>query len=206
MHLKTLILLDWDDTLYPTSWTVKNNIDMNDKNNIRKYQLYFFKLDAILYKLISTLLKYGTVIIVTNAAKKWVFMTLTMLPNTQKLIQDKVYIFSARELYQNQYPNEMTLWKKLIFKKIVSQYFLENCTQNIISVGDADHEFIALTDLYDINSVTNKKLLKTIRFLTTPSFESLIDQLQVLSKCSQQICTNAKHMDLKFEDNLYNNN
>jgi hypothetical protein len=200
MYIKTLIILDWDDTLFPTSWIVENNIDMTNTNIQYKYQMLFSKLDNILYKLITTLLKYGTVIIVTNAIKKWISISSSVLPNTQKLIKDNVYIFSARELYQEQYPNEMTLWKKMIFKKIVSQYFLENCIQNIISVGDADHEFLALTDLYDINSIKKIKLLKSIRFMAAPSFDSLIDELQVLNNCLQQICTQKKHMDLKFED------
>ncbi len=26
----TLIILDWDDTIYPTSWTIENKIDQNN--------------------------------------------------------------------------------------------------------------------------------------------------------------------------------
>jgi len=198
---KTLIILDWDDTLFPTTWLLKNNIDLNIKDNVYKYIVFFSKLDTILFQLINKLLKYGNVVIVTNAAKKWIDLTLNLLPNTQKLINNKIIVISARELCQESYPTEIYLWKKIIFNKLTHNYFSNIKLQNIISVGDADYEFNALIDLYDKQSFIKNKLLKTIRFAKEPSFDSLTDQLEILYSCIDNVITSNNHCDLQFINN-----
>ena len=197
---KTLIILDWDDTLFPTSWIVKNNINLSDKNMQNQYIVIFSRLDTILYNLFNKLLKHGQIIIVTNAVIKWIVISSNMIPNTQKILKDKILVLSARDAFQNQYPNEMHKWKKKLFEKIVDKYFLKHKLQNIISAGDAEHEFNALTNLYNENSVANLRLLKTVRFIKDPSFEELIDQLEVFNNCVNKILLSRKHMDLKFLD------
>ena len=197
---KTLIILDWDDTLFPTSWTVQNGFDLTDKNNLTKYIQMFSVLDDHLYNLLKKLKKYGTVVIVTNASTKWIKISSTILPKTQQLLLTEINTLSAREMFQEQYPNDLTMWKKLIFEKITAEYFAGHNNQHIISIGDAEYEFLALTDLYNEMSAMNKRLLKSIRFVKTPTFESLIDQIDVLSNSVDQILTNKKHMDLTFKN------
>lgn len=196
---KTLIILDWDDTLFPTTWFVKNNINLNN-NKQNQYIVFFSRLDSLLSQLLSKLIKYGQVVIVTNATSKWIFLSSNLLPNTQKLIKEKILIVSAREFYQEKYPDQMILWKKLIFKQLVSNYFLDHLLQNIISIGDADYEFYALIDLYNEHSFIKNRLLKTVRFLKEPSFEDLIDELDVLNASLHKLLVSNKHMDLKFKD------
>ena len=199
-NYKTLIILDWDDTLFPTTWTIQNNIDMTNKFTYKQYMSLFEKLDTILSNLLIKFQKYGTVVIVTNAATKWVKISSIVLPKTQKIITSSIQIISAREMLQEKYPNNMNLWKKIIFDELVINYFAEHGYQHIISVGDAEYEFLALVELYNEHSVINKRLLKTVRFVTSPSFESLFDQLSVLYQSTDKILTSKKHMDLKFKD------
>lgn len=198
MEYKTLILLDWDDTLFPTSWIMRNNIDLTDEESVHKYIKFFSKLDILLYNLLSNLKKYGSVVIVTNAMLKWIKITSNVLPNTQKLFMNSIKILSARDIYQDQYPNNMQMWKKIVFKNLVKKYYTDSCLQNIISIGDAEYEFNALVDLYDVNSVINKKILKTIRLLKDPNYDFLLDQLKVLNKSIKKICEDKKHLDLIF--------
>lgn len=198
-NYKTLIILDWDDTIFPTSWVIKNNINLNDKNMQNQYIVFFARLDGILYDLLHKLLKHGQVIIVTNAVIKWVIVSSNILPYTQKILKEKILILSARDAFQNKYPNEMHKWKKKIFEKIVEQYFIKHKLQNILSVGDAEHEFNALTDLYNEHSIVKLRLLKTIRFMKDPSFDQLIDQLEVFNNCADNVLSSKKHMDLIFK-------
>lgn len=116
-NYKTLTILDWDDTLFPTSWIVKNNINLNDKNMQNQYIVFFSRLDTVLYDLLNKLLKHGQIIIVTNAVIKWVIISSNMLPHTQKILKDKILILSARDAFQSKYPNEMHKWKKKCLKK-----------------------------------------------------------------------------------------
>lgn len=200
LKYKTLIILDWDDTLFPTTWIIKNNINLTNTNMQNHYIVLFSKLDIILSQILSKFIKYGQVVIVTNAASKWVSVSLNILPLSKELIHDKIFIISAREFCQEKYPNQMPLWKKFIFKRLVANYFLDHKLQNIISIGDADYEFNALLDLYNENSLIKNRLLKTIRLLKEPSFDNLIDQLYVLNNSLHKFIRIQKHMDLKFKD------
>ena len=48
----TLIILDWDDTLFPTSWISKNNIEfLSNENKDLLYNKFFYKLLNKLRKL-----------------------------------------------------------------------------------------------------------------------------------------------------------
>ena len=52
MSENTLIILDWDDTMFPTSWVTSNKINVNNTNDIENYKLTFVELDQILYQLL----------------------------------------------------------------------------------------------------------------------------------------------------------
>jgi hypothetical protein len=197
---KSLIILDWDDTLFPTSWINKNKIDLTNETQQQKHIVFFSKLDSILYDLFSKITKSATVIIVTNAVVRWILLSSVMIPNTQKLLRDHVTVLSARDIYQSKYPNDMHVWKKALFQNIVQEHFDKYPYQNIISIGDAEYEFIALTDLYHHQHVKNGRLLKSIRFVRDPSFKSILDQLNVLNNSIHNILSSGRHMDLQFTD------
>jgi len=198
-NYKTLIILDWDDTIFPTSWIARNNINLNDNVLMKnKYFDMFSILDSILCKLFTKFLIFGKVLIVTNASAKWVNISAQHLPNLLKIINKSITIISARDLFQNEYPDKIYLWKKLTFNKLIisiSQYKL----QNILSIGDAEYEFNATIDLYNEYARLNQRLLKTIRFMKNPSFDDLIDELNVLYLCSENIIKNINHVDLMFK-------
>lgn len=199
-NYKTLIILDWDDTLFPTSWISKNNINLLDQTVQNKYIVFFSRLDNLLYQMINTMIKFGKVIIITNATKKWIQISSEMLPHTQKIINRYITVISAKDTHEKDYPMQSNIWKKISFRETITEHFKNHKYQNIISVGDAEHEFNAMTDLYDIMSLTKKRLLKTVRFMRDPSFENLIDQLEVLDKTSLKIIKSNKHMDLTFNE------
>jgi len=202
MEHKTLIIFDWDDTLFPTSWLIQNNINLSDELTRNKYIILFTRLDMLLNQLLIIAMKHGKVIVVTNAVNKWIDVSLDMLPNTKRLIKNNIDVISARELYQDKYQEQMGIWKKLVFQKYVMDHFKTYPLQNIISIGDAEYEFNALIDLYNTHSVIKKRLLKTIRFMKDPTFEALYDQLEVLKKCFVQIIRSKKHMDLVFNPSI----
>ena len=194
----TLIILDWDDTLFPTTWILQKKINLNCEKTKNKHMVFFSQLDNILYKLLNTFMERGTVMVVTNAMVKWVMISADIIPNTKRLIEKNIEIISAREKHQDDLPNDAYAWKRLIFKDIVSKFYANTRYQNIISVGDAEYEFKALIHLW--NKKRKKRILKTVRFIQSPSFESLIDQLEVLSASIDKICNSKTHMDLKFDN------
>lgn len=197
---KTLIILDWDDTLFPTTWVTKNNIKLNKQYDRNLHLVTFSELDNLLYKLLINFMKCGKVYIVTNAMVKWVLISASVLPNTQKLLKNNIKIISARDIYKKRLPGQIEIWKKIIFRNLALDFFQDkHKIENIISVGDAKYEFNALIDLDD-NFKLKKRYLKSIRFMRYPSFDSLIDQLETLNKAIFDICNKLKHMDLKFDN------
>ena len=77
MFLKTLTIFDWDDTLYPTiSFMMNNGINYND-------------LDHKIYSLLSVILDYSHIIIVSDAEKQWIIDCIKDLQYTKQLINEK---------------------------------------------------------------------------------------------------------------------
>jgi hypothetical protein len=206
--ISRLIIIDWDDTLFPTTHVQNNNIKTKHiKKNININTKLFKKLDTLIFNLLSNLNKYGKVIIVTNAAEKWVHMTLKILPKTKEFVDNNVNIVSARDMYKKKFPNNAYEWKRQTFKKVVNSNFANKSQiQQIISIGDAEYEYRALIDLYNKNNKSNKsnksnkpkRILKSVKLIRYPKIDILLDELEVLDKSVYEICNNKTHMDLNF--------
>lgn len=219
IYLTNLFIIDWDDTLFPTSWINKNSIDFANQNTYKEYKLYFIELDKTICALLESLNKVGDVWIVTNANIKWIKSCLIVLNKTRDFIlSNNIRIVSARDNYSS-HNNSPTEWKILTFQDIledilnkINKNIKPNTIINIISIGDAMYEYIALINLDThlktfINSQqskqTNKKsslnyLLKNIKFIDKPEFELLIEQIQVLNKNKDTIINKLEYVDLKF--------
>jgi hypothetical protein len=201
---ETVIILDWDDTLFPTSFVSYNNIKLFDPEVRNRYLLYFSELDSIVYRLLKKLSEFGKILIVTNAMPVWVNVSSLVLPMTHTLLQN-IKIVSARKNYQQKSSNMMD-WKKFAFRDEIKNIMTDKNVMNIISVGDADYEYNALIDLYKFKQ--NSKLLKSVKFITDPSLETLIDQLEVMYNSVNDVCLTRDHLDLNFnffsKNRIYN--
>lgn len=191
--MNKLVILDWDDTLFPTYWTIENSIDVSNEP-LETYST----VDNVVADLLRKLVRYSIVVIVTNASTRWIDATVEVLPQVKDILDRyTVQVISAREMYQDVYPNSVSLWKKHVFRNLEKKYSQNSRTvKEIISVGDADYEFNALTDLYNHSS---SLILKTVRFMKQPSYNTLVDQLSVLSDSVKDIYSRTTHTDLIFE-------
>jgi len=190
---KTLFILDWDDTLFPTNWVINNGIKLVLTKSHSQYMNYFQELDRVLYKFLKQITSIGKVIIVTNAMLEWVNISSVILPQTYSILK-KVKIISARERYRNKSQNIWD-WKKMAFRDVIDIEFQKSNIINVISVGDAEYEYQALIAL---NKKRGKKYLKSIKFMREPSHEILIDQLEVLNMAIPKIWNKEQHLDLNF--------
>ena len=192
----TLIILDWDDTLFPTSWITKNNIEINTLKNNDTVE-YFTEIDIALDKLFKTMLKCGDILIITNALINWISISTSILPRISKILKSsKIKIVSARGEYQSKSDNPMD-WKKMAFEKELNNIMKNKLINNIISIGDAEYEYYALINLYRDNP-KNYKLLKSVKFIRYPNNYQLLDQINVLNSAIIDISMKTSHLDLKF--------
>ena len=83
----SLVILDWDNTLFPSTWVTKNNINLNDIEVRNRYLDFFSELDDQIYKLLQQISEYSKVIIITNALPIWVKISSSVLPKTQYLLR-----------------------------------------------------------------------------------------------------------------------
>lgn len=196
---KTLIIIDWDDTLFPTTWVHDNNISL--LVDINKNKKIFKELDTAAVNLLYSFSKRGKVVIVTNAAKKWVGMSSVVMPKTKEFINDNINVISARDMYKKKYPSNNFVWKRLVFKDLVLTHFMHRYeVENIISIGDAEYEYKALVNLYNNKKKYPRRILKSVKLIRYPSSDTLLDQLIVLRNSVKHICSHNTHMDLVFGD------
>ena len=191
----TLVICDWDDTLFPTTWINDQNIDLSDIKARYKYVRYFDVLDKYLSESVKNIMKHGDLMIITNATLQWIYVTLTVLPKTKKLFDmHNVPIVSARESYQNHC--DMQDWKRHTFKAEL----LKNKTHyvNIISIGDAHYEHKALIDLYKWQVIPHK-YLKSVKFTRSADCVDLFNQLKLISSEIKNITDAQRHLDLSLD-------
>ena len=208
--LMNIFIIDWDDTLFPTSWVNKNKINMNDVASLNKYKLYFIELDNNIYNLLNNINNDGDIYIVTNANLKWIESCLLSLSKTSNLIiSNNIRIVSARDLYTEKYKDPIE-WKVATFQDIITDILVKVCNKisnnensylNILSFGDAAYEYKALIKLdnfFKLNCDDVKYLLKHIKFIEKPEFDYLIDELNATNKNIKTIIDKLEFVDLTF--------
>lgn len=194
--LNTIIIIDWDDTLYPTSWIMNTNIDLTEPKSRYKYMKYFKELDKYISSTIEKILLCGDVIIITNAMPEWIELSVSILPNTKNIIKN-IEIVSARKKYQDTY--NISEWKKLTFIDILTKRLKKRNYINIISLGDAEYEHKALINLYNWQHISHK-YLKSVKFMKSTDYYNVLEQLEIIGHNISYICNNKQHMDLMFDN------
>ena len=71
---KSLIILDWDNTLFPTTFVNTNKINLTTNSSKTKLLSVFAELDNLLYKLFQKILNLADLMIITNASLSWINM------------------------------------------------------------------------------------------------------------------------------------
>lgn len=192
----TLFILDWDDTLFPTNWITKNNINLSDSNTRNGHIEYFKVLDRSLSKFLEKIMKFGTVIIVTNAMKDWVKISAIVIPKTFGILK-KINVVSARDLFSNSTKDIME-WKKRTFQLVIDKEFRNKITMNVISIGDAEYEHQALVSLTKTN-INKIKYLKSFRLIREPHYDQIVEQLDLLEKYIEQFWNLHKQLCKTFK-------
>ncbi|KAK9174264.1 hypothetical protein CmeUKMEL1_00075 [Cryptosporidium meleagridis] len=173
---KTLIIVDWDDTLLPTtclSWN--KQLDLKNTN--------FGRIVADFLKKATEL---GQVVIITNAEPRWVYETSELyLPEILCFLR-VIPICSARQFARTG-PNDLKYWKYRAFNCVIQQF--SNSFQgaaNIISIGDSQWDRDAVFNVFE-NNKNIKITPKAVKFLGSPSFEALGEEILILTSKLEEI-------------------
>jgi hypothetical protein len=187
----TLIILDWDDTILPTTFLALNGyrVDGPDPDEALAAELQTYSEHA--EALLRGLLNLGQVIICTNAEAGWIELTCSkFLPKLESLV-NQLEKMSARSEFEPQGLSNPFDWKKLAFSGIL----LKHRRGNILSVGDSSHERTAV--IYAWQTLGDQCVnCKSLKLLERPDLDCLRLQHVVALGVLHAVVLHSGHLDL----------
>ena len=189
---KTLIIFDFDDTLFCTKYfdtfalnyqdifTCQVSLEEINPCLVRELK----QLQSAIIELFSNLQLNYDIVIISNADMKWINNCLTHFLEELKdyINENDIKIYSAKNIFSKISKNS-TDWKIKCFKKVINEMYKDelNYTDlNVISVGDSHEEKKALFNLIKSSKIPkiNGKFIHMISF---PSAATIILQLKYLN-------------------------
>jgi len=184
---QTVIVFDWDDTLFPTTWVRhekqmhwKYPLEQQTRYTIKQREGYRKQLDRLamdVEKLLLLACELGHVVIVTLALNPWVTLSSSnFFERVGKLIKaQNIDIVYAQEAVNNQEKGVsgetndeiMAYWtgkkRAAIEKEIRTFYEKSNSSwKNVLSIGDSDFERrAAIQSMEDYADSSPSKLLQS---------------------------------------------
>jgi hypothetical protein len=187
----TLIILDWDDTVLPTTYLamVGYRVDGPDPDEALAAQLHAYSEHAL--ALLRGLLNLGHVVICTNAESGWIELTCKkFLPKLEAIVESMEKI-SARSEFEPKGITNPFDWKKYAFSGILQRYG----KLNVLSVGDSTHERSAVLHGWQLLG-DPRAMCKSLKLLERPDLDCLRLQHVVALTVIAHVVSYAGHLDL----------
>uniref|UniRef100_A0A7S1A1R0 Uncharacterized protein n=1 Tax=Noctiluca scintillans TaxID=2966 RepID=A0A7S1A1R0_NOCSC len=180
---QTMLIFDWDDTLFPTSWLLERE-NMEALDTFDKYELlrYVAQFQAV----VSIAKSVGEVVIVTNSRPPWVDTSMDLFMKDTDTIAD-VPVFYAMDLAGGSPDLCPTQTKVQAMEAAVNAFYSRYPGQswkNIVSVGDAVFEQDAIREVCTgrpIHTLDRTCRTKIVKFVEQPSLGCLVEQLTLLA-------------------------
>jgi len=179
---ETLMIFDWDDTLLPSTWVMKQGLSLVEESVVTEAQAA--ELSRVAEAARTTLLaarRHGSVIIVTNGEQGWVELSCWKFMPTLAPALEGVPIISARSTYEKQGITSPFEWKVCAFSKEVEEHYKGSGPtgrRNVISLGDSMHEHLALMS---VTQGVPRCRAKSLKFASFPELSQLVEQHELVS-------------------------
>lgn len=200
----SLILFDWDDTLFCASYLTKKKILLNNKNIDDLGEKFKDKINNVQQKVINILklsIEHGDTYIITNATKCWVEFSCSLIYPRVVDYLSKINIISARDNYEHIFPNEPKKWKLQTFLDLTRRYD-NNRVANIICIGDSEEEAEAAMEM---GTLFREAYLKIIKFREDPKPEHIAKQLSLVEGQFKVLHSSVRNISIHVEKNKKNN-
>lgn len=193
---ETLIIFDWDDTLFPSSWLVQQGLKLGEASQPNKEQ--WQQLKEIAFASANSLRearKYGRVVVVTNAERGWVDQSCKKFCPWLWPSMDNITVVCARPEYEPRGFPSPYQWKYLAFQNEINNWHAvePNDLTNILSLGDAPVERLALLKATEGMPGV---LGKSIKFVEKPNVKHLIEQHELIGNCLRYLARHDGSLDL----------
>eukprot|EP00484_Ammonia_sp_Unknown_P020920 CAMPEP_0197029216 /NCGR_PEP_ID=MMETSP1384-20130603/8713_1 /TAXON_ID=29189 /ORGANISM="Ammonia sp." /LENGTH=471 /DNA_ID=CAMNT_0042458339 /DNA_START=100 /DNA_END=1515 /DNA_ORIENTATION=+ len=196
-----VILLDWDDTLFPTSMIneILQSRNDNDLALVRDDQIeYLNELGRLTLILLNELIdRYGAhnIHIVTNSLDGWIKESLNYASCISKLykqielvlLKNRITMLSAQSLYAKRIKNSTpTQWKQYCFDEILKNSHKQY--SHILSIGDqwTDH-YAVKQSIAGLTYYAQPPIHHVIKLKMLPNVNDMINENLYLQACFTQI-------------------
>eukprot|EP00428_Durinskia_dybowskii_P015351 CAMPEP_0170212508 /NCGR_PEP_ID=MMETSP0116_2-20130129/5872_1 /TAXON_ID=400756 /ORGANISM="Durinskia baltica, Strain CSIRO CS-38" /LENGTH=406 /DNA_ID=CAMNT_0010463047 /DNA_START=38 /DNA_END=1256 /DNA_ORIENTATION=+ len=194
----SLIIFDWDDTLFPTSWLAQRGLlfaeDLSSFTESQRNDMS--KLADSVAATLTKAMMHGKVVIVTNAVAGWVQDScLRLLPSLAAVVAE-VEVFSARSAFEPTGLRSPTDWKICAFRAEVTAFcqgLSADQHVNIISAGDSVHEHCALLQA---TSEREQCFAKSLKFAPKPNVQLLVEEHRLAAGSFEEIMTFDGDLDI----------
>lgn len=195
LKTRTIIFLDWDDTLLCSSVLSGQGIRLDsDMDHAVELLPQLDELSESVINVLNIAMAYGDVHIVTNGETGWVQLSAQkFLPSVVPLLE-KVRVLSARSAFEAMFPDSPMKWKFHAFQESLADLYADdNCVKNVLSFGDSHAEREAIRAV--TRGLPNTRT-KSIKFAERPTIEQLQRQLELVGNCFQYINNHEEDLDL----------
>lgn len=197
-HSDTIILLDWDDTLLPSTMLTQLGYRVDEKTPLPADlagDLTGLAEDVI--RLLDTCQQYGTVLLVTNAETGWVELSSERFMPTviTDIRQRGIKVVSARSAYDGPFPNSPVDWKQVAFVSEVGQLCDTAEPVNLVSIGDSLNE---RTAAHHVGGKYDSGSIKTVKFVERPDIDQIRRQLSLIASNLGDIATHDGSFDVNL--------
>ena len=194
-----LIILDWDDTILPSSWVAGEGLRLDEPQTLPEAVVQTLRpLEESAVKLITQACNHGPVVIITNAETGWVELSAKRFLPAVVPILARLRVVSARSAFEAQFPNSPQQWKLAAFHQEIehqcaAEATADNVPVSVTSLGDSVHEREAL---HGACQLMGNCLTKSVKFVEHPNVEQLRRELDLVVESFDNILHHSGCLDL----------
>ena len=191
-----IFIFDWDDTLLCTSVLSPNGYFDEDREISTSTLERISKLEKYVKQILLKAVEKGDTYIISNSELGWIKYSCQRFFSQVYELLNKIKVISARDLYEEKYPNEFKMWKIKAFNDIINNYSL-NLPTNIIIFGDSSEDIEAG---YNLKSKFRNGFLKFIKFMEYPLISDIKNQLVLLIEKFDIFYSSCKNCMFNLEE------
>ena len=193
---ETLLIFDYDDTLFPTSFLASRGYRLDGPDASADIQRLLDEYADVVETSLLQARELGHVVILTNAETGWIELTSQkFMPRLSELLESFPLV-SARSTYEPLGISSPFQWKLRAFESVINEHYDRvrsfSC-RNVLSFGDSIHERDAA---HQVCANLPQSVCKSIKFMERPDVAQLTKQHSLIRDCFEQIVHHQGTLDL----------
>ncbi|KAK4523782.1 hypothetical protein GAYE_SCF00G1678 [Galdieria yellowstonensis] len=194
---RTVIILDWDDTLLSSSWLASEGLKIDETQELPEtVRRELSELENLVLGLLMECSKHGIVSIVTNAETGWVELSSKkFIPRVSRYIEEGVRVVSARSNFEKEFPDSPAQWKEKAFLLELGRLPVDLTRLNLLVLGDSWNERDAG---HVAGNVYIGSHVKSVKFVERPTIEQLKRQLSLIISSLHHLCDHEGSFDVNM--------